>query len=163
MGLTRQEPESFRGVSVPNLIGPNVTLLLVGLTPSLWAAATKTPFAHPGYPASSSPACAGSTHPSPLCPPPDLVPPTGPSLEYRSRPAASAVGHSRGTIGGVCKKGAPSGASSSTNTVPAATPTPATRSCDSSTGPTLAAGTPHSTTRRRPDTTNNANPWITPG
>ena len=54
MGFTRAELESFRGASVPDLIGPRVRLLFVGINPGLWTAATQTHFAHPGnrfYPA----------------------------------------------------------------------------------------------------------------
>ena len=54
MGFTRAELESFRGASVPDLIGPGVRLLFVGINPGLWTAATQTHFAHPGnrfYPA----------------------------------------------------------------------------------------------------------------
>ncbi len=54
MGFTRAELESFRGASVPDLIGPGVQLLFVGINPGLWTAATQTHFAHPGnrfYPA----------------------------------------------------------------------------------------------------------------
>jgi TDG/mug DNA glycosylase family protein len=39
---------------VPDLIGPDVRLLFVGINPGLWTAATQTHFAHPGnrfYPA----------------------------------------------------------------------------------------------------------------
>ena len=54
MGFTRAELESFRGASVPDLIGPKIRLLFVGINPGLWTAATQTHFAHPGnrfYPA----------------------------------------------------------------------------------------------------------------
>ncbi len=54
MGFTRQELESFRDASVPDLVGPGVRLLFVGINPGLWTAATQTHFAHPGnrfYPA----------------------------------------------------------------------------------------------------------------
>jgi TDG/mug DNA glycosylase family protein len=54
MGFTRDELESFRNASVPDLIGPGVALLFVGINPGLWTAATQTHFAHPGnrfYPA----------------------------------------------------------------------------------------------------------------
>ena len=54
MGFTRDELESFRGATVPDLIGPGVRLLFVGINPGLWTAATQTHFAHPGnrfYPA----------------------------------------------------------------------------------------------------------------
>jgi double-stranded uracil-DNA glycosylase len=54
MGFTRQELESFRGASIPDLVGPGLRLLFVGINPGLWTAATQTPFAHPGnrfYPA----------------------------------------------------------------------------------------------------------------
>lgn len=54
MSFTRAELESFRGRSVPDLVGPGLRLLYVGINPSLWTAATQTHFAHPGnrfYPA----------------------------------------------------------------------------------------------------------------
>lgn len=54
MGFTRAELESFRDVEVPDLVGPGLRLLFVGINPGLWTAATSTHFAHPGnrfYPA----------------------------------------------------------------------------------------------------------------
>lgn len=54
MGFTRKELEAFRDASVPDLIGPGLRLLFVGINPGLWTAATQTHFAHPGnrfYPA----------------------------------------------------------------------------------------------------------------
>lgn len=54
MGFTRAELASFRDAIVPDLIGPGVRLLFVGINPGLWTAATSTHFAHPGnrfYPA----------------------------------------------------------------------------------------------------------------
>lgn len=54
MGFTRAELESFRDAEVPDLLGPGVRLLFVGINPGLWTAATRTHFAHPGnrfYPA----------------------------------------------------------------------------------------------------------------
>jgi double-stranded uracil-DNA glycosylase len=54
MGFSRAELEAFRDVEVPDLIGPGVKLLFVGINPGLWTAATSTHFAHPGnrfYPA----------------------------------------------------------------------------------------------------------------
>ena len=53
-GFTRAELESFRDASVPDLVGPGLELLFVGINPGLWTAATQTHFAHPGnrfYPA----------------------------------------------------------------------------------------------------------------
>jgi len=52
--FTRAELESFRGVEVPDLLGPDCRLLFVGINPGLWTAATQTHFAHPAnrfYPA----------------------------------------------------------------------------------------------------------------
>jgi TDG/mug DNA glycosylase family protein len=46
--------ESFRDATVPDLVGPGLRLLFVGINPGLWTAATSTHFAHPGnrfYPA----------------------------------------------------------------------------------------------------------------
>ena len=54
MKFTRAELEGFRGASIPDLVGPGLRLLFVGINPGLWTAATQTPFAHPGnrfYPA----------------------------------------------------------------------------------------------------------------
>ncbi len=54
MGFTRVELESFVGATVDDLIGPDCRLLIVGINPGLWTAATKTHFAYPGnrfYPA----------------------------------------------------------------------------------------------------------------
>jgi len=45
--FTRAELESFRDVEVPDLLGPDVRLLFVGINPGLWTAATQTHFAHP--------------------------------------------------------------------------------------------------------------------
>ncbi|GAB2874852.1 mismatch-specific DNA-glycosylase [Nocardioides pacificus] len=52
--FTRAELESFRDTEVPDLLGPDLRLLFVGINPGLWTAATQTHFAHPGnrfYPA----------------------------------------------------------------------------------------------------------------
>lgn len=54
MGFTREELEGQRGREVPDLLGPDLRLLFVGINPGLWTAATQTHFAHPGnrfYPA----------------------------------------------------------------------------------------------------------------
>ncbi|QDP96475.1 mismatch-specific DNA-glycosylase [Microlunatus elymi] len=54
MGFTRAELESFRDHVVPDLVGPGLKLLFVGINPGLWTTATQTHFAHPGnrfYPA----------------------------------------------------------------------------------------------------------------
>jgi len=54
VGFTRSELEAFRDVAVPDLVGPGLRLLFVGINPGLWTAATQTHFAHPGnrfYPA----------------------------------------------------------------------------------------------------------------
>jgi len=48
MGFTRAELEALRDASVPDLVGPGVRLLFVGINPGLWTAATQTHFAHPG-------------------------------------------------------------------------------------------------------------------
>jgi len=53
-GFTRDELESYRNATVPDLVGPGLKLLFVGINPGLWTAATQTHFAHPGnrfYPA----------------------------------------------------------------------------------------------------------------
>ncbi len=54
MAFTRAQLESFRDATVPDLVGPGLRLLFVGINPGLWTAATSTHFAHPGnrfYPA----------------------------------------------------------------------------------------------------------------
>jgi double-stranded uracil-DNA glycosylase len=54
VGFTRAELESYRGATVPDLVGPDLRLLFVGINPGLWTAATATHFNHPGnrfYPA----------------------------------------------------------------------------------------------------------------
>lgn len=54
MSFTRAELESFRDATVPDLVGPGLRLLFVGINPGLWTAATQTHFAHRGnrfYPA----------------------------------------------------------------------------------------------------------------
>ncbi len=53
-GPTREQLESFRDALVPDLVGPGLRLLFVGINPGLWTAAVQTHFAHPGnrfYPA----------------------------------------------------------------------------------------------------------------
>ena len=52
--FTRAELESFRDAEVPDLLGPDLRLLFVGINPGLWTAAVQTHFAHPAnrfYPA----------------------------------------------------------------------------------------------------------------
>jgi TDG/mug DNA glycosylase family protein len=54
MAFTRTELEACRGARVPDLVGPELRLLFVGINPGLWTAAVQTHFAHPGnrfYPA----------------------------------------------------------------------------------------------------------------
>lgn len=54
MGFTKAELETFRGATVPDLIGEGCRLLFVGINPGLWTAATQTHFCHPSnrfYPA----------------------------------------------------------------------------------------------------------------
>ena len=54
MGFTRAQLQGFRDHEVPDLIGPGLVLLFVGINPGLWTAATQTHFARPGnrfYPA----------------------------------------------------------------------------------------------------------------
>ena len=45
--FTRAQLESYRDREVPDLLGPDVRLLFVGINPGLWTAATRTHFAHP--------------------------------------------------------------------------------------------------------------------
>lgn len=54
VGFSRAELDRYRNTTVPDLIGPGLRLLFVGINPGLWTAATKTHFAHPSnrfYPA----------------------------------------------------------------------------------------------------------------
>lgn len=55
MGFTREELETFRDATVPDLVGEAPPkLVIVGINPGLWTAATQTHFAHPSnrfYPA----------------------------------------------------------------------------------------------------------------
>lgn len=54
MGFSRQELESHRDGTVPDLLDDDVSLLFVGINPGLWTVATQTHFSHPGnrfYPA----------------------------------------------------------------------------------------------------------------
>lgn len=54
VGFTQAELQNFRDASLPDLVGPGLKLLFVGINPGLWTAATQTHFAHPGnrfYPA----------------------------------------------------------------------------------------------------------------
>jgi TDG/mug DNA glycosylase family protein len=46
--LTRAELESFRGVTVPDLVGPGVRLVFVGINPGLLTAARQIHFGNPG-------------------------------------------------------------------------------------------------------------------
>jgi len=45
--FTREDLEGFRGQEVPDLVGPGLKLLFVGINPGLWTAAVQTHFAHP--------------------------------------------------------------------------------------------------------------------
>lgn len=52
--FTRDQLESYRDATVPDLVGDDVRLVVAGINPGLWTAATGTHFAHPGnrfYPA----------------------------------------------------------------------------------------------------------------
>lgn len=54
MRFTRAELESFRGTTVPDLLGDRVRLLFVGINPGLWTAAVQAHFGRKGnrfYPA----------------------------------------------------------------------------------------------------------------
>lgn len=54
VGFSRAELEAFRDATVPDLVGPGLKLLFVGINPGLWTAATQAHFAYPGnrfYPA----------------------------------------------------------------------------------------------------------------
>src|SRR3954449_6102142 len=52
--FTKAELQGFRGAELPDLVGPGLKLLFVGINPGLWTAAVQTHFAHPAnrfYPA----------------------------------------------------------------------------------------------------------------
>jgi len=54
VGFTRSQLESFRDATVPDLLGPDVKLLFVGINPGLWTAAVQSHFGRRGnrfYPA----------------------------------------------------------------------------------------------------------------
>ncbi|NMR30193.1 uracil-DNA glycosylase family protein [Crystallibacter degradans] len=54
MAFTRTELLEYQNAEVPDLLGPGLRLLFVGINPGLWSAATGTHFARPGnrfYPA----------------------------------------------------------------------------------------------------------------
>ena len=54
MAFTRTELLSYQNTEVPDLLGPGLRLLFVGINPGPWSAATGTHFARPGnrfYPA----------------------------------------------------------------------------------------------------------------
>ncbi|MCW2133336.1 mismatch-specific DNA-glycosylase [Arthrobacter sp. VKM Ac-2550] len=54
MAFTRTELLGYQNAEVPDLLGPGLRLLFVGINPGLWSAATGTHFARPGnrfYPA----------------------------------------------------------------------------------------------------------------
>ena len=54
VGFSQAELQLFRNSSVPDLVGPGLKLLFVGINPGLWTAATQTHFCHPAnrfYPA----------------------------------------------------------------------------------------------------------------
>src|SRR5829696_5654723 len=46
--FTQAQLRSYRDASIPDLVGPGVRLLFVGINPGLWTAATGAPFARPG-------------------------------------------------------------------------------------------------------------------
>ena len=54
MGFTRDELLSYRGGTLPDLLGPDVRLLVVGINPGLWTVAAQSHFGRRGnrfYPA----------------------------------------------------------------------------------------------------------------
>jgi TDG/mug DNA glycosylase family protein len=54
VGFSRSELESYRGGTLPDLLGPDVRLLFVGINPGLWTVATQSHFSRRGnrfYPA----------------------------------------------------------------------------------------------------------------
>ena len=54
MRFTRAQLEALRGATLPDVLGPGVRLLFVGINPGLWTVAVQAHFARPGnrfYPA----------------------------------------------------------------------------------------------------------------
>jgi TDG/mug DNA glycosylase family protein len=54
VGFTRAQLESYRGATLPDLLGPHVRVLFVGINPGLWTAAVQSHFGRRGnrfYPA----------------------------------------------------------------------------------------------------------------
>lgn len=54
MGFTRSQLESFRDGTLPDLLGPDIRVLFVGINPGLWTVAAQSHFGRPGnrfYPA----------------------------------------------------------------------------------------------------------------
>jgi len=54
VGFTRAQLESYRGGTLPDLLGDDVRLLFVGINPGLWTVATQSHFGRRGnrfYPA----------------------------------------------------------------------------------------------------------------
>lgn len=67
VSFTKAELDSYRDSTVPDLVGPGLRLLFVGINPGLWTAAVQTHFAHPAnrfYPA----LCAGGVITAPIDP-----------------------------------------------------------------------------------------------
>ncbi|MFN2556026.1 MAG: G/U mismatch-specific DNA glycosylase [Nitriliruptorales bacterium] len=48
MGFSREQLEAARDRTVPDLVGPDLRLLFIGINPGLWTAAAGAHFAHPG-------------------------------------------------------------------------------------------------------------------
>ncbi|MFT5435198.1 MAG: TDG/mug DNA glycosylase family protein [Myxococcota bacterium] len=48
MTFTREQLEAARSRTVPDLLGPDLKLLFVGINPGLWTAASGAHFGHPG-------------------------------------------------------------------------------------------------------------------
>ena len=54
MGFTRSQLEAFRDGTLPDLLGPDIRILFVGINPGLWTVAAQSHFGRPGnrfYPA----------------------------------------------------------------------------------------------------------------
>jgi TDG/mug DNA glycosylase family protein len=63
-GTRRPTPEQLaqaEGVTVPDIVGPNLRVLFCGINPSLWSGAVGRHFAHPGNRFWKAIACAGFT------------------------------------------------------------------------------------------------------
>ena len=77
-GSAREELAALRGHTLPDLVGPGLRLLFVGINPGLWTAALQSHFGHPGnrfYPALYRAGIAAVDRRAPRLSPEDRRPP----------------------------------------------------------------------------------------